>query len=422
MAEYFKILEKRNNFDASHIADTVSEIVNRVKYEGDKAILHYTKKFDKIFIDDYCLKVSENEFEKAYTKVDEKLLSTIKKACGNIKEYHEKQKNQSWFCSRQDGVILGQKYTPLKSVGVYVPGGTAPLISSVLMNVLPAKAAGVEKIIMATPPQRDGSINPAMLVAAREAGAAQIYKMGGAQAIAAFAYGTDSVPRVDKITGPGNIYVAAAKRLVYGNVDIDMFAGPSEICVIADGNANASYIAADMLSQAEHDVIAASVLITVSKELAEKVDIELEEQFNKLKRKEIIKKSLDNYGAIILVNSIKEAVELSDRIAPEHLEILVDEPFKLLGEVGNAGAVFLGPYSPEPIGDYFAGPNHVLPTGGTARFFSPLDITQFVKKSSVIYYTKDALLKDVRDVERFALAESLDAHARAVTIRAEGEG
>jgi len=417
-----KFLEKlleRNREEKNNVADDVGRIIEKVKKNGDAAVEEYTRLFDGVEIPRGAIKVTEQELNDAYGKVDSKLLEIIRKAKENIEKFHLKQKENSWFSTESEGIILGQLYRPLETVGVYVPGGTAPLPSSVLMNVIPAKVAGVERIVMATPPSKDGSVNPVILVAACEAGVDEIYKAGGAQAIAAMAMGTESIPKVDKIVGPGNIYVATAKKMVFGYCDIDMVAGPSEILVVADESANASYVAADLLSQAEHDTMASSILVTVSEKFAKEVQKEIERQVQKLSRRDIIFKSLENYGAAIIVENIGRAVEIVNIIAPEHLELCVEEPFCLLGDIKNAGAIFLGHYAPEPLGDYFAGPNHVLPTSGTARFFSPLNVGDFIKKSSVISYTRTALERVAEDVRLFAEAEGLTAHANAVSIRFE---
>ena len=413
----FDRLTGRNRLGQGEVVTAVEEILSQVRSDGDQALLRYTEKFDGVTLDAAALKVSQQELKAAYEKVDPELLEVIRRAGANIEDFHRKQKENSWFSTGEDGILLGQLYRPLEVIGIYVPGGTAVLISSVLMNALPARVAGVERIVMATPPRRDGSIDPAVLVAAQEAGVNEIYRMGGAQAIAAMAFGTETVPRVDKLFGPGNIYVSTAKRLVFGYCDIDMFAGPSEITVVADDSANPAYVAADLLSQAEHDVLAAAILVTPSEKLAAEVVMEIEKQYGRLSRKDILDKSLANYGAAVIVNNLDEAMALVNRIAPEHLELCIEEPFNRLSQVKNAGAVFLGHWSPEPLGDYFAGPNHVLPTGGTARFFSPLNVADYMKKSSVISYTKKALEKVSRDVELFAASEGLDAHANAIGIR-----
>ncbi len=419
--DIYKSFSERNVKESAEITRMVSEILENVRQNGDEAVLKYTEEFDGVALSKDEIKVSQEEIDTACRNVDGALLATIKKAAENIREFHIKQKENSWFTTEKDGVILGQLCRPLEKVGVYVPGGTAAYPSSVLMNVIPAKVAGVEKVVMMTPPGKDKSVNPVILAAAREAGVDEIYRIGGAQAIAAMAFGTASIPRVDKIVGPGNIYVATAKRMVYGYCDIDMVAGPSEIAVVADDSANPAYVAADLLSQAEHDALASSILVTTCEKLAKEVIREIERQCGYLSRKDIIEKSLDSYGAIIIVNSMKEAVELVNDIAPEHLELCVREPFGLLGDIKNAGAIFLGSYSSEPLGDYFAGPNHVLPTGGTARFFSPLSTGDFVKKSSVISYSREALEKVKDDIIRFAEAEGLTAHANAIRVRWTGK-
>jgi len=415
--DFFRKLKARGNMDVGDAADTVRKIVNEVKENGDSAVFKFTKQFDNVEIDANTIKVSQSEIDKAYEKIDNRLLKIIRRAKANIEKFHSKQLEKSWFNTEDNGVVLGQIYSPIEKAGIYVPGGTAPLPSSVLMCAIPAKVAGVKSIIMVTPPQKDGSVNEAILVAAKEAGVDEIYKVGGAQAIAALAFGTESVPKVDKIVGPGNIYVALAKKMVYGYCDIDMIAGPSEILVLADDSANPEFVAADLLSQAEHDKLASSILVTTSRSLADAVKNEIIRQVSGLSRKDIIAKSLENYGAIIVTGSIDEAVETANALAPEHLELCVEEPFGMLGRIKNAGAIFLGNYSSEPLGDYFAGPNHVLPTGGTARFFSPLSVSEFTKKSSVIYYTKSALLNVKEDAASFADAEGLSAHANAIRIR-----
>ena len=415
-------LAGRNSPGRDAVVKTVEEIISKVRSEGDRALLEYTYQFDGVRMDAASMKVSRQETEAAYEKVDPALLDVIRRAKGNIEAFHQKQKENSWFTTGDDGIVLGQLYRPLETVGIYVPGGTAALSSTVLMSAVPAKVAGVEKVIMATPPRSDGSVEPAVLAAAVEAGVSEVYKIGGAQAIAAMAFGTETVPRADKLFGPGNIYVATAKRLVFGYCDIDMFAGPSEIAVVADDTANPVYVAADLLSQAEHDRMAAAILVTPSEKLAAAVKKEIEKQYQRLSRKEILDVSLTDYGAAIIVNDIDEAINLVNSIAPEHLELCIEEPFGKLPFVKNAGAVFLGHWSPEPLGDYFAGPNHVLPTGGTARFFSPLGVADFVKKSSIISYTKKALEKAAGDVMLFAESEGLDAHANAIGVRMEALG
>ncbi len=408
-----------NNYDQYN--DTVLEIVNRVRTEGDKALFEYTNRFDCEDIHASNILVTEEEIQAAYGQIDERLLETIRKALKNIRNYHEKQRRYSWFDTTQDGTMLGQKVTPLAAAGVYVPGGKAVYPSSVLMNIVPARIAGVDKIVMATPCSRRGAVNPAVLVAAKEAGADEIYKMGGAQAIAAMAFGTESIPKVDKITGPGNIFVALAKKAVSGFVGIDSIAGPSEILVLADETANPRYVAADLLSQAEHDELASAILVTTSEELAERVSAEADGFIKSLSRREIIQKSLDNYGCILLADSMEEAVETVNLIASEHLEIMTNNPFEVMMKVRNAGAIFLGENSSEPLGDYFAGPNHILPTNGTARFFSPVSVDDFVKKSSIIYYSRKALEKVHKDIEYFAENEQLTAHANSIQVRFESE-
>lgn len=414
-------LLKRSPNNYGNYEAAVGEILDRVRREGDSALFAYTKEFDKTEITAETLRVTEEEIREAYEKVDPALVDVIRKALVNIRSYHEKQKQNSWFTSSEEGTMLGQKVTPLQRVGVYVPGGKAVYPSSVLMNIVPAKVAGVDQIVMTTPPGKDGKVNPSTLVAAREAGADEIYKVGGAQAVGALAYGTESIPKVDKIVGPGNIFVALAKKAVYGHVSIDSIAGPSEILVLADDSANPRFVAADLLSQAEHDELASAILITTSRELAEKVSHEVEEFVKVLSRKEIIQKSLDNFGYILLAESMDEAVEAANAIASEHLEIVTRNPFEIMMKVRNAGAIFIGEYSSEPLGDYFAGPNHVLPTNGTAKFFSPLSVDDFVKKSSIVYYSREALKKIHRDIEQFASSEQLTAHANSVAVRFENE-
>ncbi|MGN0438987.1 MAG: histidinol dehydrogenase [Lachnospiraceae bacterium] len=412
-------LLKRSPNNYTEYADTVQEIVDNVKNNGDKALFDYTKKFDKADITEENIKVTDEEIEEAYKEVDTHLLEVIRKALVNIRTYHEKQKQYSWFDTTEDGTMLGQKVTPLNSVGVYVPGGKAVYPSSVLMNIVPAKVAGVKNIIMTTPCNAEGKVYATTLVAAKEAGVDAIYKAGGAQAIAALAYGTKSVPKVDKIVGPGNIFVALAKRAVYGYVSIDSIAGPSEIMVLADESANPRFVAADLLSQAEHDELASAILITTSKELAQKVSEEVDQFVKELSRSEIMQKSLDNYGYILVTDSLEEAIEAANDIASEHLEIVTKNPFEVMMKIKNAGAIFIGEYSSEPLGDYFAGPNHVLPTNGTAKFFSPLSVDDFVKKSSIIYYSKEALEPIHQDIIDFATSEQLTAHANSIKVRFE---
>ncbi len=414
-----KDLLKRSPSNFGSYADTVEKIVNDVRDRGDEALFGYTKQFDKADINAGNVLVTKEEIEYAYTQVDEKLIEVIRKAKENIRIYHEKQRQYSWFDSDPKGIMLGQKVTALESVGVYVPGGKAVYPSSVLMNIMPAKVAGVKNIIMTTPCNNEGEVYPTTLVAANEAGATAIYKAGGAQAIAALAYGTESIPKVDKIVGPGNIFVALAKRAVYGHVSIDSIAGPSEILVIADETANPRYVAADLLSQAEHDEMASAILITTSKELAEKVSAQVDEFIKVLSRKEIIQKSIDTYGYILLADNMADAVEAANAIASEHLEIVTANPFDVMTRIKNAGAIFIGEYSSEPLGDYFAGPNHVLPTNGTAKFFSPLSVDDFIKKSSIIYYSREALEEVHEDIESFAKSEQLTAHANSIAVRFE---
>lgn len=401
--------------------DKVREIVENVKNRRDEALLEYTKKFDGVDLAAAQLRVTEEEIAEALSLVEPSLLSVMKKSMKNIREYHEKQKQYSWFDSQPNGTILGQKVTPLASVGVYVPGGKAAYPSSVLMNIIPAKVAGVERIVMVTPPGKDGKVNPVTLAAAHLAGVTDAYRIGGAQAIAALAFGTESIPRVDKIAGPGNIFVALAKKAVYGHVSIDSIAGPSEILVLADESANPRYIAADLLSQAEHDELASSILVTTSMELAEQVSAEVEGFVKELSRKEILEKSLENYGYILVADSMEDVIETANQIASEHLEIVTKNPFEVMTKIRNAGAIFMGEYSSEPLGDYFAGPNHVLPTNGTAKFFSPLGVDDYVKKSSIIYYSKEALQMVHKDIETFAQAEGLTAHANSIRVRFEEE-
>ena len=414
-----KDLLKRSPSNFGSYADTVEKIVNDVRDRGDEALFGYTKQFDKADINAGNVLVTKEEIEYAYTQVDEKLIEVIRKAKENIRTYHEKQRQYSWFDSDSKGIMLGQKVTALESVGVYVPGGKAVYPSSVLMNIMPAKVAGVKNIIMTTPCNSEGEVYATTLVAANEAGATAIYKAGGAQAIAALAYGTESIPKVDKIVGPGNIFVALAKRAVYGHVSIDSIAGPSEILVIADETANPRYVAADLLSQAEHDEMASAILITTSKELAEKVSAQVDEFIKVLSRKEIIRKSIDTYGYILLADNMADAVEAANAIASEHLEIVTANPFDVMTRIKNAGAIFIGEYSSEPLGDYFAGPNHVLPTNGTAKFFSPLSVDDFIKKSSIIYYSREALEEVHEDIESFAKSEQLTAHANSIAVRFE---
>ena len=412
-------LLKRSPNHYGDFINRVNDIIDNVRGNGDAAIFDYTKRFDGANINASNIKVTKEEIEEAYTLVDPELIDVIRKALVNIREYHEKQRQYSWFDSKPNGTMLGQKVTPLASTGVYVPGGKAVYPSSVLMNVIPAKVAGVEKIVMVTPPGKDGKVNPNTLVAANEAGADEIYKVGGAQAIAALAFGTESIPKVDKIVGPGNIYVALAKKAVYGYVSIDSIAGPSEILVLADETANPRYVAADLLSQAEHDELASAILVTTSKELAEAVSVEVDKIIAELSRKEIMTKSIENYGYILVAESIQDAIDAANDIASEHLEIMTKNPFEVMTKIKNAGAIFIGEYSSEPLGDYFAGPNHILPTNGTAKFFGPLSVDDFVKKSSIIYYSREALEPIHKDIIKFATSEQLTAHANSIKVRFE---
>jgi histidinol dehydrogenase len=412
-------LLKRSPNQYEEYAETVSQIIEDVKNKKDLALFEYTKRFDRAELNRESIRVSEEEIKEAYTLIDPEVLKVIRKAAKNIEIYHAKQKQYSWFDSEPSGIILGQKVTPIGAVGVYVPGGKAAYPSSVLMNVIPARVAGVERIAMVTPPDSNGKVYAGTLVAANEAGVTEIYKVGGAQAVAALAHGTESIKKVDKIVGPGNIYVALAKKAVYGHVSIDSIAGPSEILVIADETANPRYIAADLLSQAEHDELASAILITTSQEVAKQVSVEVDQFIEVLSRKDIIRKSLENYGYILLADTMEEAVEAANEIASEHLEILTKDPFHIMTKIKNAGAIFLGEYSSEPLGDYFAGPNHVLPTNGTAKFFSPLGVDDFIKKSSIISYSREALEPIYPDIVKFAKAEGLTAHANSIAVRFE---
>ena len=410
-------LLKRSPNQYDQYQSSVNEILENVKAQGDQAVFDYTRQFDKADISTDNLYVTEEEIKEAYSLVDDKLIETMKKSIQNIRDFHERQMRNSWFETREDGVILGQRITPLESVGVYVPGGKAAYPSSVLMNIIPAHVAGVKRIVMSTPPGADGKVTPATLVAAHLAGASEVVKVGGAQAIAALAYGTESIKKVDKIVGPGNIFVALAKKTVYGHVSIDSVAGPSEILVLADETANPRFVAADLLSQAEHDELASAILVTTSKELAEQVSKQVDVFAASLSRKEIITKSIENYGYILVADSMEDAIDVVNEIASEHLEILTKNPFDTMTRIKNAGAIFLGEYSSEPLGDYFAGPNHVLPTNGTAKFFSPLSVDDFIKKSSVISYSKEALEDAHEDIIHFAKAEHLTAHANSIAVR-----
>ena len=415
-----EVLDNLRTRSAGHTPEyekIVSDIVEDVRRRGDEALFEYTLKFDHVSIDAQNIRVTQQEIEEAYQTVDPALIKVIRSALANIRAFHEKQKRTSWFESTPEGTLLGQKIAPLEKAGVYVPGGKAVYPSTVLMNVVPAKVAGVDRVIMVTPPGKDGKVNAGTLVAAHEAGTDEIYKVGGAQAIAALAFGTASIPRVDKITGPGNIFVALAKRQVFGNVSIDSIAGPSEIMVLADETANAKYVAADLLSQAEHDEMASAILVTTSEALAEEVSNEIDLFLEKLSRRAIIEKSLEQFGWLLVADNLEEAVDMVNTVASEHLEIVTKDPFDVMTRVRNAGAIFLGSYSSEPLGDYLAGPNHVLPTGGSARFFSPLGVDDFVKRSSIIYYSKQALEGVKDDIIAFAKSEGLTAHANSIEVR-----
>lgn len=414
-------LLKRDPNNYGQYADTVQAIVDDVKARGDEALFEYTEKFDKVKVTKDTIRVTKEEIDEALKQVDPKLMEVMVKSMKNIRAFHEKQKQLSWFDTTPDGTILGQRVTPLDSAGLYVPGGKAAYPSSVLMNIIPAEVAGVNRIVMVTPPGKDGKVNPVTLAAAHIAGATEVYKVGGAQAIAALAFGTESIPKVNKIAGPGNIYVALAKKAVYGHVSIDSIAGPSEIMVLADESANAKFVAADLLSQAEHDELACAILVTTSMKLAEEVSKLTEEFIAGLSRKEILQKSIDNYGYILVADSMDDAVDVVNEIAPEHLEIQTINPFETMTQVRNAGAIFMGEYSSEPLGDYFAGPNHVLPTNGTAKFFSPLGVDAYVKKSSIIYYSKKALKPVSSDIIQFAESEYLTAHANSIRVRFEDD-
>lgn len=414
-------LLKRSPNNYGKFEAAVADILANVKEKGDEALFSYTKEFDKVEVTADTIRVTEAEIQEAYEAVDASLLEVIRKALVNIRSYHEKQRQNSWFTSTENGTMLGQKVTPLNRVGVYVPGGKAVYPSSVLMNIVPAKVAGVPHIVMTTPPGKDGKVNPSTLVAAKEAGADEIYKVGGAQAIGALAYGTASIPKVDKIVGPGNIFVALAKKAVYGHVSIDSIAGPSEILVLADETANPHYVAADLLSQAEHDEMASAILITTSTELAQNVEKEIDGYLKVLSRREIIEKSLENFGYILIAEDMDEAIDAANEIASEHMEIVTKNSFEVMMKVRNAGAIFIGEYSSEPLGDYFAGPNHVLPTNGTAKFFSALSVDDFIKKSSIVYYSRSALKEIHKDIIQFATSEQLTAHANSIAVRFEDE-
>lgn len=412
-------LLKRSPNNYTEYEDKVAGILANVKEKGDEALFAYTLEYDRFRLTPENIRVTEEEIREAYARMDPELVEVMKRSAANIRAFHEKQLRNSWFDTREDGSILGMRITPIGRVGVYVPGGKAAYPSSVLMNVIPARVAGVPDILMTTPPDADGKVNPGTLVAADIAGVNAIYKAGGAQAIAAMAYGTRSIPKVDKITGPGNIYVALAKKAVYGYVSIDSIAGPSEILVLADETANPRYVAADLLSQAEHDELASAILITTSRELAQQVSRQVDDFVARLSRREIMKKSLENYGYILLAESMDDAIEAANDIASEHLEILTGNPFETMTRIKNAGAVFLGEYSSEPLGDYYAGPNHILPTNGTARFFSPVNVDDFVKKTSIISYSREALQAVHQDIEKFAESEGLTAHANSIKVRFE---
>ena len=412
-------LLKRDPNNYEEYAGVQQEIIDQVKEKGDEAVFAYTEKFDKARITGDNVRVTKAEIEEARAMVNPELLRVMERAMENIRDYHQKQVRHSWFDSREDGVILGQKQTALESVGVYVPGGKAAYPSSVLMNIIPAEVAGVKRIVMVTPPGKDGKVNPVTLTAAHLAGATEVYKVGGAQAVAALAFGTESIPRVHKIVGPGNIFVALAKKAVYGHVSIDSIAGPSEILVLADETANPKYVAADLLSQAENDELASAILVTTSQKLAKEVSEQVERFLEKLPRREILEKSLKKFGYILVAESMEEAIETANEIASEHLEIMTKNPFEVMTKIRNAGAIFMGEYSSEPLGDYFAGPNHVLPTNGTAKFFSPLGVEDFVKRSSVIYYSREALEPVYKDIVTFAQAEHLTAHANSIKVRFE---
>jgi histidinol dehydrogenase len=412
-------LLKRSPSQYTEYEDTVNDILKNIREKRDKALFEYTSKFDGFTLTPDNIRVTKSEIEEAYTKLDPEYIEVIRKAAANISDFHKKQLRNSWFETKPDGSLLGMKITAIEKLGVYVPGGKAAYPSSVLMNIIPAKVAGVDRIIMCTPPGKTGVINPGTLVAADIAGADEIYRAGGAQAIGSMAFGTESIPKVDKITGPGNIFVALAKKAVYGFVSIDSIAGPSEVMVLADETANPRYVAADLLSQAEHDELASAILVTTDEKLANAVNAQIEEFLKTLSRAEIIRKSLDNYGYILIASDLDEAIDTVNSIASEHLEILTKNPFETMSRVRNAGAIFLGEYSSEPLGDYFAGPNHILPTNGTARFFSPVNVDDFIKKSSVIYYTKEALTRDHEAIELFAKNEGLTAHANSIHVRFE---
>lgn len=413
--EALSAMRARSSEIDGDVTKTVQGVVNDVRARGDEALREYTLKFDGVDIQSF--EVTQSDLDRAYSEVSDDIIKAFERAAVNIRDFHERQKQQSWLTTKDGGVIMGQRIRGLKRVGIYVPGGRAAYPSSVLMNAIPAKVAGVSEIIMVTPPSKDGTVNPNILAAAKIAGVSRVFAVGGAQAVAALAFGTQSIPRVDKIVGPGNIYVATAKRLVFGTVDIDMIAGPSEILVIADETAEPAFLAADLMSQAEHDPMASSILLTTSYEIAEKTAAEIIKQKATLSKQDIIDQSLDKFGAMIVCKNLDDCIDIANEIAPEHLELMVNEPMEYLGRIDNAGSVFLGKYSPEPLGDYFAGPNHVLPTSGTARFFSPLSVDSFIKKSSFIYYTKDALQDGKDDIITLANSEGLTAHANSIKVR-----
>lgn len=415
--EIVRLLNSRSVGVDKEITAKVEAIIEQVAKEGDKAVKAFTQQFDGVQLEDMCM--CQEDIDAACSQVSPALMQALEEAADNIRSFHEQQKQRSYIVTGEDSIIMGQRVRPLHRVGLYVPGGTAAYPSSVLMNAIPAKVAGVQELVMVTPPSRDGKVNPHVLAAAKIAGVDKIYNIGGAQAVAALALGTESIPKVDKIVGPGNIFVATAKRLLYGTVDIDMIAGPSEILIICDESADPKFLAADMMSQAEHDKMASSIVLCTTRELAQRIDAEVQRQLAYLSRTDIIRKSLEDYGALVVCGSVDKALELANQVAPEHLELMLDDPFRYLGKVDNAGSVFMGHYSPEPLGDYFAGPNHVLPTNGTARFFSPLSVDSFLKKSSYLFYSREALEKAKDKITTLARSEGLDAHANSITVRFE---
>lgn len=415
--EIVRLLESRSVGINKDITAKVEAIIERVAKEGDQAVRDFTMQFDGVQLEDMCM--SQKEIDTACSQVSLELMQALEEAAANIRSFHEQQKQRSYIVTGEDSIIMGQRVRALHRVGLYVPGGTAAYPSSVLMNAIPAKVAGVQELIMVTPPSKDGKVNPNVLAAAKIAGVDKIYNIGGAQAVAALALGTESIPKVDKIVGPGNIFVATAKRLLYGTVDIDMIAGPSEILIVCDESADPKFLAADMMSQAEHDKMASSIVLCTTHKLAEQIDAEVQRQLSYLSRTEIIRKSLEDYGVIVVCDNVDQALELANQVAPEHLELMLDDPFRYLGKVENAGSIFMGHYSPEPLGDYFAGPNHVLPTNGTARFFSPLSVDSFIKKSSYLFYSREALAKAKDKITTLAHSEGLDAHANSITVRFE---